>query len=85
MKTFFKSMLSDERGATSSKRVIGFMCAIFLCVTMALNSYSHESIKPADTLVDAVLTIACICIGASTVDKFTAIVKNKTTENSTES
>lgn len=81
MKNFFKSMLSDERGAVSSKRIIGFMCATFLCVTMALNSYSHESVKPSDKLVDAVLAIACICIGASTVDKFTSIVKNNNTES----
>ena len=65
-------MFTDERGAISHKRAIGAMCALFLCVTMMLNSYSHESIKPADSLVDAVLTLGCVCIAGTTVDKFSA-------------
>jgi len=86
MKKFLISMFKDERDVVSSKRVIGFMCALFLCVTMALNSYSHESIKPSDSLVDAVLTIGCVCIGGTTVDKFSSIVKgNKNNNNTTES
>lgn len=84
MNKFFKSMLSDERGATSSKRVIGIMCALFLCGTMLANSFSHEGIKPSDTLVNAVLTLGCVCIGGTTIDKFTSIVKSKPAENTEE-
>jgi len=65
-------MFTDERGSISHKRAIGTMCALFLCVTMMLNSYSHESIKPADSLVDAVLTLGCVCIAGTTVDKFSS-------------
>lgn len=69
-------MFTDERGSISHKRAIGAMCALFLCVTMMLNSYSHESIKPADTLVDAVLTLGCVCIAGTTVDKFSGKFSN---------
>jgi hypothetical protein len=80
MKKFISSMFTDERNTVSVKRVIGFMCALFLCVTMALNSYSHESIKPADTLVDAVLSMGIACIAGTSVDKFSAIVTGKKDE-----
>ena len=74
-------MFTDERGSISHKRAIGAMCALFLCVTMMLNSYSHESIKPADSLVDAVLTLGCVCIAGTTVDKFSSkLTKTEKTE-----
>lgn len=79
MKNFFKSMFTDERGSISHKRVIGAVCTMFLCATMMLNSFSHESIKPSDTLVDAVLTLGCICVAGTTVDKFSTKF-NKTEE-----
>ena len=82
MKKFFTSMFTDERGAISHKRVIGTICTLFLCVTMMLNSYSHETIKPADSLVNAVLTLGCVCIAGTTVDKFS---KKSTTSESKDS
>jgi hypothetical protein len=37
---------------------------------MVLNSYSHEEIKPASELVSAVEMIVIVCVGATTIDKF---------------
>jgi len=57
-------------GDTSIKRVIAFLGFIFIAVTMLLNSYQHESIKPSEKLVDAVKVIVLVCIGGNVVEKF---------------
>jgi hypothetical protein len=57
-------------GDTSIKRVIAFIGFLFISVTMVLNSYSHESIKPSADLVDAVKTIVIICIAGNVAEKF---------------
>jgi uncharacterized membrane protein len=68
MKNFIKEMFAG--GDTSIKRVIAFIGFIFISVTMLLNSYSHESIKPSADLVDAVKTIVIICIAGNVAEKF---------------
>jgi hypothetical protein len=80
-KNFIKSMLSDESGNVSSKRFVGIVAGISLCVTMYVNSYSHGDIKPSDTLVDAVAMLSFGCLGLASVDKiFGKKSNNKTTE-----
>jgi hypothetical protein len=68
MKNFIKEMFTG--GDTSMKRVIAFLGFLFISVTMVLNSYSHESIKPSPDLVDAVKTIVIICIAGNVAEKF---------------
>jgi hypothetical protein len=68
MKQFLKEMFGG--GDTSIKRVIAFLGFLFIAVTMLLNSYSHESIKPSSDLVDAVKVIVLVCIGGNVVEKF---------------
>ena len=77
MKNFIKSMLGG--GDTSIKRVIAFLGFLFIAVTMLLNSYQHESIKPSEELVDAVKVIVLVCIGGNVVEKFLD-KKTKSTE-----
>lgn len=79
---WFKSLLSDERGSVSSKRVVGIMCAIFLCITMYKNSFSDENVSPSDTLVQSVALLAFGCLGLTSLDKFT--FKGKTQEDKPE-
>jgi len=67
---FLKDMFGG--GDTSIKRVIAFFGFLFIAVTMLLNSYQHESIKPSEDLVDAVKTIVLVCIGGNVVEKFFA-------------
>jgi hypothetical protein len=64
------SLFKDERGAISVKPVIAFMGALFLCGTMLANSFSEEHFKPAAELVNAVMIITAIGMGADTLDKF---------------
>jgi len=69
-KKWITELFKDERGSVSIKPVVAFIGALFLCVTMTINSFSHEDFKPADALVDAVMIITCIGLGADSIDKF---------------
>lgn len=71
-----KSLLADEKGAVSSKRFVGLLAAISLCVTMYHNSFSEAHVAPSDALVNAVALLAFGSLGLSSVDKFTGM-KNK--------
>jgi hypothetical protein len=62
-------LFKDERGSPSSKRFIGILCGITLCVTLFVNSYSHGDIKPSESLVNAVAMLAFGCLGLSSIDK----------------
>jgi preprotein translocase subunit SecG len=55
---------------TSIKRVIAFLGFLFIAITMLLNSYSHEDIKPSPDLVDAVKTIVLACLIGNVAEKF---------------
>jgi hypothetical protein len=63
-------LFKDERGSTSIKPLVALIGSLFLCITMTLNSYSHEDFKPSDSLVDAVMIITAIGLGADSLDKF---------------
>ena len=69
-----KGLLNDETGATSSKRVAGILCIVFLNITLLANSFSHGDIKPSDILVQTVGMLAFGCLGLTSIDKYT---KNK--------
>jgi hypothetical protein len=65
-------IFKDERGSISVKPVIAFLGATFLCVTMILNSFSHADFAPSPDLVNAVMLITGIGMGADTLDKFSS-------------
>jgi hypothetical protein len=73
------SLLADEKGAISSKRLVGLLAAVTLCITMYSNSFSEAHIAPADSLVNAVALLAFGALGLSSVDKFTGM-KDKVTK-----
>ena len=77
-KQWVLDLFKDERGSTSIKPVVAFIGALFLCVTMTLNSYSHADFAPSPDLVNAVMVITAIGMGADTLDKFSH--KKTTTE-----
>lgn len=69
-------LFKDESGTPSSKRFVGILCAITLCITMYHNSFSTVDIAPAQYLVDAVALLAFSTLGLSSVDKFVAAKKD---------
>lgn len=69
-KQWVVDLFKDERGSTSIKPIIACVGALFLCGTMLVNSFTHGDIKPSAELVDAVMIITAIGMGADTLDKF---------------
>lgn len=80
-KQWIIDLFKDERGSTSVKPVVAFTGTLFLCVSMVLNSYTHKDFEPAESLVNAVLVITAIGMGADTVDKFTKKSNNTIESN----
>ena len=64
------NLLSDERGSVSTKRVIALLSALFICITLLANSFTHQEIAPSGKLVDAVMVICIAAMGTTTIDKF---------------
>ena len=62
-------LFKDEKGTPSSKRFVGIVCGLTLCVTLYVNQYTHGDIKPSDKLVDAVALLAFGCLGLASIDK----------------
>ena len=81
-KEWIIDVFKDERGSISIKPVIAFMGALFLCGTMTANSFTEEHFKPAAELVNAVMIITAIGMGADSLDKFS--FKGKTEEKPVE-
>ena len=77
IKTWLSGLLKDEKGTPSSKRFVGIMCALTLCITMYSNSFTEAHFSPSKELVDAVALLAFGCLGLASVDK---IWCKKTTE-----
>lgn len=75
LKNWLSGLFKDETGTPSSKRFVGIMCALSLCITMYHNSFSSNTTAPAQYLVDAVALLAFGCLGLSSIDKFTALKK----------
>jgi hypothetical protein len=79
MINFFKSLLSDERGQQSTKRVLALIGTLFLCATLIVGLYVESGNAPSDKVVSAIEFIVIVCIGATTVDKFSHRVPKKDT------
>lgn len=69
MKTFFTQIFQDEKGNFSSKRFIGILAGISLCVALIANTFSHESIKPSAELVNAITALSFGALGLASADK----------------
>jgi hypothetical protein len=78
---WLKDLMKDERGLASIKPVVALIGALFLCGTMVANSFTHGDIKPSSDLVNAVMIITSLGMGADTLDKFS----HKKTDDSTPS
>lgn len=69
-----KHMLADPAtGELSSRRVVGVLGFLFLAITLLINSFHDETIKPASELVDAVSFIVISALFSSSIDKFASM------------
>jgi hypothetical protein len=76
---FFRSLLSDERGAISSKRFIAIFCVLILAALLFWDMWCPNCKRPTEIIVDALNWIAMVALGSSSADKF-SIRKNDNNE-----
>jgi len=69
-KGFWRSLISDERGSVSSKRIIAITCVVALCVILFYPFWFHDMRSPSEFVVDALKYIGCVSLGSTTADKF---------------
>lgn len=81
MKNFIKSLLSDESGATSSKRIVGILAALVLFVVLILNTYTDATKDIDDTLITSIMTLCIASLGLTSVDKWSKNFKNNNTQD----
>ena len=62
-------LLKDEKGTPSSKRFIGILAGVSLCINLFANSFTEAHFAPADSLVNAVAALAFGALGLASVDK----------------
>jgi phosphate/sulfate permease len=67
---FFKSLLADENGAMSSKRLIALICTLALCTLLFITSMYGKAVSPSETIIESITFICCVAMGATTADKF---------------
>lgn len=75
-----REILSDESNRLSSKRIVGIMCAIFLCIALCKSSFSKYTVEISAVLIQTVGAVTFGCLGLSSVDKFIKNKKPKTEE-----
>ena len=63
-------MFKGQAGEISSKRVVGIVGAVVLFGTMIVNSFSPLDIAPSAELVSAVEWVTILCLGFTSVEKF---------------
>ena len=69
IRNWVSGLLKDEKGTPSSKRFIGIIAGLSLCITLFANQFTDEHIAPAPTLVQAVAALAFGALGLASVDK----------------
>ena len=70
-----KSVLHDETGALSSKRVMGLCAGATLCAMGLAQAFSPLQVQVDGDLVDALQNICIGCLLWATVDKFSPRAK----------
>ena len=66
-----KSLLLDEKGNISSKRLVGLISSLTLCFTLISYSFSLITVSPVDSLINVIGLLAFGSLGLSSMDKYT--------------
>lgn len=72
MKKFFTEVFQDETGSFSSKRFVGVIAGLTLCISLYVDSACSADFNPSDSLVNAVAMLSFGCLGLASVDKIWA-------------
>ena len=69
-KDFIIDLFRDERGSISIKPLVAIIGSLFLCGSLVVSFVTQKSSCPPDSLIDAIMIITCVGMGADSVDKF---------------
>jgi len=69
IKAWICGLFKDEKGTPSSKRFIGIVSGLTLCICLFINLFTEHPVN--ETLIEAVALLSFGCLGLSSVDKFT--------------
>ena len=65
---WLQGLLKDEKGTPSSKRFVGIVASLSLCISLFINLFTEH---PVDhVLIQAVAALAFGALSLSSVDKF---------------
>ena len=67
---WISGLLRDEKGTPSSKRFIGIVSGLSLCVALFINLYTEQPVS--DAIVNAVAAICIGGLGLASADKIWA-------------
>lgn len=70
-------LLKDEKGTPSSKRFVGIVAGLSLCITLFANQFTDVNVAPSDTLINAVAALAFGALGLASADKIWAKKETK--------
>lgn len=83
MVDFFRKLLGDN-DSVSSKRFVGLVASMCLCITMVVSSFVSLKTPPSDTLIEAVLWLALGSLGFTSIEKFSNYKRRDKPDTDTE-
>lgn len=69
-KSWVIELFEDERKHTSIKPIIALLGSLSLCIIMIIDATMKGGFTPSTSLIDAVMIITSIGMGADSLDKF---------------
>lgn len=76
---WFKQLFSAPTGNISSKRVMGVLCIICLCICLFISTFSVY--QPSTAIVESLTIISIGCLGLTSIDIASYTRKRKTNTN----
>lgn len=75
---WLQGLLKDEKGTPSSKRFVGIVAGLSLCISLFINLFTEH---PVDhVLIQAVAALSFSALGLASVDKIWSKDKKEETE-----
>ncbi len=68
----FRELFEDERGILSSKRILGTICVLVLCIISLATTFVPEYTGVPEYIITTIAALAFGLLGLSSVDKFSS-------------
>ena len=67
---WLKGVLLDETDSPSTKRIIAMVGSFIMFIALFCGVFTDIAFAPSSELITGCVTIICVCLGSSTIDKF---------------